>query len=448
MMKDNDWLKDLGAKMKDYEEPAPKGLWEDIESSVLHEKKRRLIVPPVFWRVTAAAAVVALGVFDGLRLSHKSDSPLDASREILASDQPSSSVISEGGRESSVEVLTSSDKSVLLADNHESRRSVPAKVARNEGLKTAASSSCMVESTAPELLNLSETDTVVAPEETTVVTEPEKTEEIVASAGTGHEGEDWSDYLSATNDDGKITVRTAALDMSFSGASTGVRNESAYDLQMFYRGSAPTSSSGLMGDSNAPEDGAQIHTRSKAPMNAMHNSTTVISKSDHKRPLRIAMMVNYPVSRVLGLETGVALTTLHSTFSNEVGNTFSQTEQTLRYVGVPLNMTASVLDSKWISLYAGAGGMVEKCVSGKSVTTEMMSGVKQGESVSQKMNIKPLLWSLNVSAGMQVNCSKNIGFYIEPGLSYHFDDRSDVQTIYKEHPLDFMLTFGARFSLK
>ena len=71
-----------------------------------------------------------------------------------------------------------------------------------------------------------------------------------------------------------------------------------------------------------------------------------------------------------------------------------------------------------------------------------------GDSERKGIDVKPLLWSLNVSAGLQAKLTKNFGLYIEPGVSYHFDDKSDVQTIYKERPLDFMLTFGARFSLK
>ena len=80
-MDDKDWLKGLQNKMKDYEEPAPEGLWEDIESSVFHGKKRRVIALPVFWRSVAAAAVVALGVFAGLRLSQPVvENPLDKSQ--------------------------------------------------------------------------------------------------------------------------------------------------------------------------------------------------------------------------------------------------------------------------------------------------------------------------------------------------------------------------------
>lgn len=67
MMEDNDWLKGLQSKMKDYEEPAPEGLWENIESSAFPEKKRRVIALPILWRSVGVAAAVALGVFAGLR---------------------------------------------------------------------------------------------------------------------------------------------------------------------------------------------------------------------------------------------------------------------------------------------------------------------------------------------------------------------------------------------
>ena len=68
MKKENDWLKGLQDKMKGYEEPAPEGLWGDVESSIFPERKRGVIAMPVFRRVAAVAAAVALGVFTGLRI--------------------------------------------------------------------------------------------------------------------------------------------------------------------------------------------------------------------------------------------------------------------------------------------------------------------------------------------------------------------------------------------
>ena len=99
-------------------------------------------------------------------------------------------------------------------------------------------------------------------------------------------------------------------------------------------------------------------------------------------------------------------------------------------------------------MYAGVGGMVEKSVSGKTVTTETVGGVKQGDSVKKSLNVKPLMLSLNASAGLQANLTRNLGVYVEPGLSYHFDDGSGVSTIYKDRPLDFAVTIGARFSFR
>ena len=105
MMEDNDWLKGLQSKMKDYEEPAPEGLWENIESSVFPEKKRRVIALPILWRSVGVAAAVALGVFAGLRLFDSPvGNPSDRSQEILASGTPSS-VISEGGQDDPVEIV-------------------------------------------------------------------------------------------------------------------------------------------------------------------------------------------------------------------------------------------------------------------------------------------------------------------------------------------------------
>lgn len=294
--------------------------------------------------------------------------------------------------------------------------------------------------------NHAEPQTQRQEEEISGTKKTEENEPVVIS--TDHDDEDWSDYISVTGDSRTSRRRAAALDVSLSGGSVDSRDENSYDLQMFYRGSAPASTNGLIDDSKGSVgNDAQVQTRGMAPMQ-IKSGSTVTSSSDHKRPVRLALAVNFPVSGTFGLETGAMLTTLHSTFTTEAGRTRTETEQTLRYLGIPLNMTASLVDSKWVSLYLGGGGMVEKCISGKSASVETLAGVKQGDSVKKNLNVKPLLWSLNASAGLQANLTKNIGLYVEPGLSYHFDDKSDVRTIYKDRPLDFMLTFGARISLK
>lgn len=447
-MEDNDWLKSVRNKLEDYGEPAPDGLWEDMESSLPPTRRGAVILRPLVWRSVAAAAAVALGVFAGLRVfdDFARVEPHDNQQGILASGQRSS-VISDGGSDSPVDVVDPSSEPVLLADNRVSGHPAQTGTSLKENSGVAAT---VFES---EELPVPAETSVVDTEENAVatepVTEPEKPAEEVKPSVTVCEDEDWSGYLSASNDGGKTAGGTAVLDVSFSGTPAGFSNEDFYDLRMFYHGSGPESSNGLITDGgDCPAGGSQFQTRALATASVRDEAPTAVTRSDHKRPVRLALTASYPVGKTLSVETGLAYTTLRSTFSNELGGTVTQTEQTLRYLGVPLNVTASVYGSKRFSLYLGGGGMAEKCLSGKSVTTDRLYGVRQGDDVRKNLDVKPLLWSLNASAGLQVNLSGNAGLYVEPGVSYHFDDGSDVQTIYKERPLDFMLTFGVRFSLK
>lgn len=460
-MEDKDWLKGLENKLKDYEEPAPEGLWEGIESSIAPVEKRRVAALPWLWRSVAAAAVVALGVFAGLRLySPDDDVKLNESQEALASGEPSS-VINDGSRGTPVEIVPNPESETLLAESRLVKRhkslndevlpimkkvvseKMPASESGDEGMNILSSESEAIPNPEPENVPVSESDDIPAALEKAATMS--KKEEV----STDYDGQDWSEYLSATSDSRPSRRKASSLDVSFSGGAMDSRREDAYDLQMFYRGSAPASAPGLTvdGSGSGPGGDANVQTKAHAPM-SLRNSTSVVSKSDHRRPVRFALTANYPISGTFGLESGLTFTTLRSSFSTEAGSTLTETDQTLMYIGVPLNMTASILDTKLFSLYAGVGGMVEKSVSGKTVSTETVGGVKQGDSVKKNLNVKPLLWSLNASAGLQANLTRNLGVYVEPGLSYHFDDGSDVSTIYKDRPLDFAVTIGARFSFR
>ncbi len=61
--------------------------------------------------------------------------------------------------------------------------------------------------------------------------------------------------------------------------------------------------------------------------------------------------------------------------------------------------------------------MIEKCVYGKLG--------------SEKETVKPLQFSVSGAVGVQLNATKRIGIYMEPGVAYFFDDGSSVQTIRK-----------------
>ena len=127
-------------------------------------------------------------------------------------------------------------------------------------------------------------------------------------------------------------------------------------------------------------------------------------------------------------------------------------EEKLHYVGIPLKVNRNIWSNKRFEVYASAGGAVEKCVSGKrsiigSVSTSNAGKDEQFSGGEENVKVKPLQWSLSAAAGAQFKITEKLGIYAEPGVVYYFDDGSNVNTIRKEHPFNFNIQLGVRFTL-
>lgn len=145
----------------------------------------------------------------------------------------------------------------------------------------------------------------------------------------------------------------------------------------------------------------------------------------YKQPLSLGLTVRKELSDRWGIESGLVYTQLNSEANATNGS--STQDQKLHYVGIPIKTDLSLYKNKRVNLYAAAGGMVEKCVSGD---------VKPNE----------LQLSLTAAVGVQYKLSDRLSLYAEPGLSYHFDDGSPVSTIRKEKPLNMNMLCGVRMT--
>ena len=99
-----------------------------------------------------------------------------------------------------------------------------------------------------------------------------------------------------------------------------------------------------------------------------------------------------------------------------------------------------------MDVYASAGGLMEKCVGGSIRTEYILDSRDLGTDRTETLSTKPLQWSINATAGVQLNITPAVGLYAEPGAAYYFDDGTFLQTTYKARPLNFYLRFGLRFS--
>ena len=105
--------------------------------------------------------------------------------------------------------------------------------------------------------------------------------------------------------------------------------------------------------------------------------------------------------------------------------------QKLHFIGVPLRMNWQFLDTGRFSLYAGAGGMIEKCVSAKFG--------------SRAMDEPGVQWSVLGAAGAQYDLGGLVGLYFEPEVSYYFTE-TDLRTSRTDSPLSLTLRLCVRLS--
>ena len=173
---------------------------------------------------------------------------------------------------------------------------------------------------------------------------------------------------------------------------------------------------------------------------------SVKTEYKHRLPVRVGLNVAYRLTDRLSVESGVSYTRLSSDMKDGTKDNFSSSSQKLDYIGVPLNVKYRAFGYRRLSVYASAGLLTEKCVSGKTTHEYVISGEKkkhEAEDVAEK----PWQLSVNAALGAQFDVLRNVGVYVEPGVSYYFDDRSTLSTIYKEKPLNFNLNLGVRYTI-
>lgn len=173
---------------------------------------------------------------------------------------------------------------------------------------------------------------------------------------------------------------------------------------------------------------------------------SVKTEYKHRLPVRVGLNVAYRLTDRLSVESGVSYTRLSSDMKDGTKNNYSSSSQKLDYIGVPLNVKYSAFGYRRLSVYASAGLLTEKCVSGKTTHEYVISGEKKKHE-AEDVAAKPWQLSVNAALGAQLDVLRNVGVYVEPGVSYYFDDRSTLSTIYKEKPLNFNLNLGVRYTI-
>ena len=448
------WLSQLSEKLEGYQEQPSDSVWEGVSRKVLGTSLlRRWLIPGM----TAAAALL-LGTFLLTRPSSPSPDIITADAKVNADVTPRSfedpvtsttndwisgdnlseknqtddiGKIQGGNSNSKSQKNNSIDKT--LSDKIIDRNPRETGIDQNRKAGAAESAEYSEETVSAEATPESD-DTNAAASKTS----SEKEESIDNEVVRQEEKAKWAAIMAEEQAERKHSARRFSAGISVTGAGTASSSER--QLTNAIMGANPLESNVNYADW---VDGGFRNGESLV----VYNQPEVETKYSHKLPVKFGVSFRYGFNERLGIESGLTYTLLNSTFTTAAGTANGNTtgKQTLHYIGIPLNVTYNIIGSKLFNVYASAGGAMEKAVGGYFETTGHVDG-KRSETNRNSLKPKELQWSLNASAGAQVNVLNQLGLYVEPGISYRIPSGSHVRSIYTDKKLDFSIGFGIRFN--
>lgn len=453
------WLSQLSEKLEGYQEQPSDSVWEGVSRKVLGTSLlRRWLIPGM----TAAAALL-LGTFLLTRPSSPSPDTITADAGIkvkvnadltprsfedpvtstandwvpgdnLSKKNQTDDIGKKQGRNSIDKTL--SDK---IIDRNPRETGIDPK--QKAGAETAGAAESAEYS--EDVTNVETVSAEAAPESDNTnaaasKTSSEKEESIDNEVVRQEEAAKWAAIMAEEQAERKHSARRFSAGISVTGAGTASSSER--QLTNAVMGANPLESNVNYAD--WVDDGFR-----NGESFVVYNQPEVETKYSHKLPVKFGVSFRYGFNKRLGIESGLTYTLLNSTFTTAAGTANGNTtgKQTLHYIGIPLNVTYNIIGSKLFNVYASAGGAMEKAVGGYFETTGHVDG-KRSETNRNSLKPKELQWSLNASAGAQVNVLNQLGLYVEPGISYRIPSGSLVRSIYTDKKLDFSIGFGIRFN--
>lgn len=424
-----DWTDTLKQKMAGYEERPSDELWAALSERAGLQESRRKVIPVWFWGLSAAAALMA-GIFVVTKVNDKSvnalggitadvavSKPVDAEvLELVEAEMPES--VERTLAEELVEVKSRKAKSALIAEAVPVESSVSA-VAENVTSVNAEEYAAEVPSENHD-----------AREAATVESDMVEQSEPAMS---------WDEYLKETPSEKARARRSGGFSAGIVAGGAVGGNTSGSKPTAMVMGANPLAAGVTKTD--------WIDKDSKASA-IVYNQPEVQEEYSHKIPVKVGLTVRYNITGRVGVETGLTYSILSSsvkTGNSETGKNWSTGSQTLHYLGIPLNISFNILNSRYVNIYVTGGGMMEKSISGSIKTDEYVDG-KFDRTLTTNISPKGLQWSVNAAAGIQANILPQLGFFVEPGVSHHFKNSSRVRSIYTDKPTDFSLGFGLRYS--
>lgn len=462
----NRWLNDLHRKMEDHEEDVPDGLWEDIKDELFSEgeengmaggmmleaddKKENKTISvnkksTLFYRIVGMAAAVTMLFFTGkflLEMNAETEPKIAVNSENADNIKKDGKKIKESVKASTNEQGNTksgekySDQGNILIGNAHSRtilenifnketidhnRIVPGPVEKQNNLIPLAKKELPLYnispsfSESPELKEKQDDGEIFNNYENKL---PEKYAGTDKSKILGRPSKKWMLSMLTGN------ISSNSSEQKFPGYTSMSGSPMTFN-DFWITGTEPDPLTEVLLANQSKEVEARIR---------------------HKIPVTFGVSLYYNLGKKWGIGTGVNYTKLTSELHSGSNSNYIKGDQSIHYIGIPVQVNYNVIQKGRFTGYITGGVLAEKAVAGKLKTKYIVNDEVQDEQ-EERLDVKPVQLSVNSAIGLQVKIIDKIGIYAEPGIGYHFKNDNQLNTIYKEKPLNFNMKFGIRLLL-
>ena len=389
------WIDDIKAEMQEFESDSPKGLWESIEGRLPASK-----VAPTrsWWGWAAAAGALAVAGVSAF-LFFRPISP----QEVISVERAESVVaLNDVQPDPSEQIVRLQEAVAPVAVSQPKEAQRPEKSAASQKTET-----------------LSETAAVQEPE---IVQKPEAVQEP--------ESLPWEEF----SQEPMVARKTPQNKVSVGLAASGAASFS----QTALIGGGPLFGVGL--DAVSWEDSPKLG------LAVVNQGKDIESELRHKVPVRLTLGVSYAITDRLSVVSGLSHTLLLSEYKEGTQQNYKSGEQRVEYVGVPINLKYDFYSSTRLDVYASAGLTLDKCIKANRTDDYFLSGENRLKEVIS-LGEHPFQLSAGAAFGAEYRIYDSLWLFGECGLAYFFNDRSSLEILYKERPLNATFNLCIRVAL-
>jgi hypothetical protein len=202
-----------------------------------------------------------------------------------------------------------------------------------------------------------------------------------------------------------------------------------------------------IGGLNTPSQGynsIQFAASSPNVADYMFNGYNAAPNDEHKTAtyapsFTFGILARKKLNTTFSIETGLLYSYLSTRFQNDQNS--YKAHLNLHYLGLPLHLIADIWNPTTnLKVYNSAGITVEKGL--KADFSEQNQ--QRQQSAGYEGSIQGLQWSLNTAAGLSYHFSPHWNLYLEPRLSFYFDNNQPT-SIRTEKQVIVELNSGFRY---